>query len=234
MKTLVVIPAYNEEKNISRVINEIKKFETSSDVLVVDDGSQDKTAFIAQEGGEAEVIRLPHNLGVGGAVQTAFKYAKDRNYELIVRVDGDGQHRAESIALLKKPILEGKADMVIGSRFLSKERPRSVLSRRIGQKIIGFLITLLSGQKITDAVSGFRCYGKNTVDLLVKYYPNDYPEPEEIILLKKNRFRIKEVAVLMREREDGVSSVTFLKSIYLGIKVFLAILIAILRSPVIK
>lgn len=234
MRIIAVVPAYNEAKNIEGVINNIKKEEPDLDILVIDDGSVDNTTFIAQNSQKATVITLPHNLGIGGVVQTGFKYAERNNYDLIVRLDGDGQHPAEGITKILQPVLTGEADLVIGSRFLKDSETYPDFIRRVGQRIISFFVSILSGQKISDSTSGFRCYNKKVIVLLNKYYPADYPEPEEIIFLKKNNFKIKEVAVSMFQREEGNSSITFIKSLYYMMKVILSLFISILRTPIIK
>lgn len=234
MKILVIIPAYNEAKNIVGVIDDIKKLDSNLDILIIDDGSSDQTSQMAEGTGKAIVITLPNNLGIGGAIQTGFKYAERKNYDIIVRVDGDGQHKAEEIKKIVKPVLDKEADVIIGSRFLNQNKSHPVSIRRIGQKIISFLISVIIRQKITDGTSGFRCYNQHLIILLNRYYPTDYPEPEEIIFLKKNKFKIKEVGVLMRSRVEGSSSLTAIKSLYYMVKVILSIFISILRTPVIK
>ena len=234
MKTLIVVPAYNEEKNIRGVIEDIKREMPEAEILVVNDGSSDQTASVSQNTGKAIVATLPYNLGIGGAVQTGFKYAKEHGYEIVVRLDGDGQHLAKGIAKVIEPILRGEADIIIGSRFLNPDKPYSILARRIGQKVIGFFLTIAIGQKITDATSGFRGYNQSALNLLSEYYPNDYPEPEEVIFLKKNKFKIKEVAVPMREREAGNSSIKTVRYVYYAVKVALSVFISILRSPILK
>jgi hypothetical protein len=234
MKTLIVIPAYNEGKNIREVIEGAKKEMPTTEILVIDDGSSDNTSLVSQETEKAAVATLPYNLGIGGAVQTGFKYAQDHGYEIVARLDGDGQHSAEDIAKVIEPLLRGEADMVIGSRFLGSDRPHSILARQIGQKAVGFVLTIVTGQRITDATSGFRGYNQPALDLLNKYYPSDYPEPEEIVFLRKNKFRIKEVPVSMKEREAGSSSIKSIRYLYYAIKVSLSIFISILRSPILK
>jgi len=231
MKTLIIIPAYNEEKNIKEVIDNVSREEPLAKILVIDDGSADNTASIVKKTQKADIIILPHNLGIGGAVQTGFKYAYNNNYDVVVRVDGDGQHRADQIKNILHPVLHQETDIVIGSRFLGIPTRYPHFVRRVGQKIISSLISLLTRQKITDASSGFRCYNKDAIELLNQYYPSDYPEPEEIIFCKKNNLRIKEVGILMREREKGSSSLTVINSMYYMIKVTLSILINILRTP---
>lgn len=234
MKTLVIIPAYNEEENIKEVVEGVKREEPHAKILVIDDGSSDNTASIVKETQKAEIIMLPHNLGIGGAVQTGFKYAHRNHYDVVVRVDGDGQHRADQIKKILQPILDQKADIIIGSRFLSFPTRYPVSIRRIGQKVISSLASLIIRQRVTDATSGFRCYNKKAIGLLNQYYPTDYPEPEEIIFFKKNNLQIEEVGILMKIRERGSSTIIALNSIYYMIKVILSIFINIFRTPVIK
>ncbi|MDD5145058.1 MAG: glycosyltransferase family 2 protein [Candidatus Pacebacteria bacterium] len=234
MKSIIIIPAYNEEENIGKVVRDVCKVNPEDDILVVNDGSSDRTGLTVKEIQKAKLINLPYNLGIGGAVQAGFKYAMGLNYDLVTRMDGDGQHQASEIKRIKEPVLKGEADVSIGSRFLDIASPKSILGRRIGQKLIGLITSLVSGQKITDATSGFRCYNKKALALLTKFYPSDYPEPEEIIFLKKNKFKVRETGVLMKERKGGTSSLNVIKSIYYAIKVSLSIFINILRTPLIK
>lgn len=235
MRILAIVPAYNEEKNIAGVVQDIKSSEPGLDILVINDGSSDRTASVIDNLPGVRAVNLPFNLGIGGAVQTGFKYAELYDYDIVIKVDGDGQHKAEEIKKILQPMLEGQADVVIGSRFLKGNKSyQPVFARRMGQQVISFLTSLVIRQKITDATSGFRCYSKKVIKWLNEYYPADYPEPEEIIFLKKNKFRIKEVWVVMRDRLGGSSSLTTLKSFYFMIKVTLSILINFLRTPVIK
>jgi len=234
MKTLIIIPAYNEEENIKEVIDGVKKEEPDAKILVIDDGSSDSTASVVKNTKKADIIMLPHNLGIGGAVQTGFKYARKNTYDMVVRVDADGQHRAEEIRDVMQPVVEKKADMVIGSRFLAETGGYPILTRRIGQKIIAFFTSLIARQKITDSTSGFRCYNKRATTLLSKYYPTDSPGGEEIIFLQKNAIKIKEVPISIKMREKGKSSITTLDSIFYMIKVVLSIFINVLRTPIIK
>lgn len=235
MRILAIVPAYNEEKNIAGVIRDVRSAEPGLDILVINDGSSDGTASVIENLPHVRAVNLPFNLGIGGAVQTGFKYAEFYDYDIVIKVDGDGQHKAEEIKKIIQPVVEGQTDVAIGSRFLRGDKSyQQILARRLGQQVISFLTSLIIGQKITDATSGFRCYSRRAVNLLNKYYPADYPEPEEIIFLKKNKFRIKEVGVAMRNRLGGSSSLTTLKSFYFMIKVTLSILINFLRTPVIK
>jgi len=237
MKLAIIIPAFNEEHSVGTVINQIPKDIPGIDekeIVVIDDGSSDETTRAAKETGKATVITLPYNLGIGAAVQTGFIYAQRKNYDVIVRVDGDGQHRPQDILRLIRPIMVNETDMVIGSRFLEGQGSYPISSRWLGQRLIALLTSLIIRQKITDSTSGFRCYNKQSIKLLNEYYPVDYPEPEEIIFLRKNSFQIKEIGVSMREREGGSSSLTVIKYPYYLIKVILSLFISMLRSPVIE
>jgi glycosyltransferase involved in cell wall biosynthesis len=233
IKGIIIIPVYNEEHNIKGVIEELKQ-EIEFKLLLINDGSSDKTAMVAKETNGVNIIDLPYNLGIGGAVQTGFQYACKNNYNIIIRMDGDGQHRSDQIKKILQPVLDKKADVIIGSRFLDNHSKRPIFIRRMGQKIISLMVSLIIRQRITDSTSGFRCYNKQALNLLNQYYPTDYPEPEEIIFLKKNGLRIKETAVLMKPREKGNSSLTTIKSFYYMIKVTLSIFINIFRSSIIK
>ena len=220
---------------MSSIIGVIKDINSSTqeiDVLIIDDGSKDNTANVALSTGMAEVISLVTNLGIGGAVQTGFKYAKKNNYDIAIQFDGDGQHIADQISVITSPIASGEADMVIGSRFIEKHDGwKSSFARRMGIYTFTMLNTVLIGKKITDSTSGFRAYNKEVIAFLSDYYPQDYPEPETVILLGRNKFRIQEKFTLMQERTGGKSSISFVGGIYYMIKVMLAMMITALRSP---
>ena len=228
-KVLVIIPAYNEEENISSVINELKQAVPQYDVLVVNDCSKDETSNIAKSIQGVKVIDLPNNLGIGGAVQTGFIYADRNGYEYAVQVDGDGQHVQNEINKLFKVMHENKCDMVIGSRFLDTDSFRTTRTRRMGIKLFYYIYRLLLNIKITDGTSGFRAYNKRSIQFLAQNYPEDYPEPEVILMLKMKGFTICETGVQMRERTHGKSSITPVKSIYYMIKVILSIVISYAR-----
>lgn len=232
-KGIIIIPVYNEEYNIKKVIEDLKK-EIEFKLLLINDGSSDKTTTVVKEENRVNIINLPYNLGIGGAVQTGFQYAHKNNYNMVIRMDGDGQHKADQIKKILQPILNRKADVIIGSRFLDNSSKNTTFIRRVGQAIISLLVSLIARQRITDSTSGFRCYNEKALNLLNQYYPVDYPEPEEIIFLKKNGIKIREIAVLMKQREEGESSLTTIKSFYYMIKVTLSIFINIFRSPIIK
>jgi hypothetical protein len=229
---LVIVPAYNEGENIVRVIEDLKGSGLALDILVVNDGSSDNTCQAARATGQALVVDLPKNLGIGGAVQTGFKYAHRHGYRIAVQFDGDGQHLSGEIAKLLGVLETRGASMVIGSRFLQKhEGFRSTFTRRIGIRTFQVLNSLLIGQKITDNTSGFRAYDRQAIEFLARYYPVDYPEPEAVILLGRNGFRIEEESALMRERQGGDSSIAGVYGTYYMIKVILAIIMTALRKP---
>lgn len=223
-KVLLIIPAYNEEKNIERVVDNIVQNYPQYDYIVINDGSKDATRDVCRKRGY-QYLNLSINLGIGGAVQTGYKYAKDKGYEIAVQIDGDGQH---DIAYLEKmiPLLyNGSADVVIGSRFIDKEGFQSSFTRRMGIKMLSWLIFICTGKRIKDVTSGFRAVNKRFIDIYAQYYPMDYPEPEAIVAAVMNRGKIMECPVVMREREEGESSINFMKSVYYMIKVSLAIIV---------
>jgi glycosyltransferase involved in cell wall biosynthesis len=227
---LAVVPAHNEAGAIGGVVDEIRAFDPGYDVVVVDDGSTDATSAIAAAHGAA-VVTLPFNLGIGGAVQTGFKYALEQGYELAVRLDGDGQHDPAELPRLLAPVQAGEADIVTGSRFADGNRSyRPPLARRIGITWFAKLVSVLTRQRVTDTTSGFQALNRKGIALFAGDYPNDYPEVEATVLVFKHRLRLQEVPVRMREREHGESSITFLRSVYYVFKVTLALVIAMLRK----
>ena len=228
---LAIVPAYNEEGSIAGVIDDLKNSGLALDVLVVNDGSRDQTSSVAMATGKALVVDLLKNLGIGGAVQAGFKFAARHHYRIAVQFDGDGQHLASEIGKLLAALEEGGANLVIGSRFLSKAGFRSTFSRRIGIRIFQLLNFLLIGRRITDNTSGFRAYDRRAIEFLAQNYPVDYPEPESVILLGRNGFAVAETPVLMRERREGASSISGLLSTYYMLKVMLACIMAALRKP---
>lgn len=232
-RILIIIPAYNEEKNIANVIRSLHLADAAYDCLVINDGSKDNTQREAEASGLATVIQLPSNLGIGGAVQTGFKYGFYKNYDYAIQFDGDGQHLASEIPKLLAPLRANEYDVCIGSRFVEKTLGfQSTFMRRIGIRIFEFMSGLLIRKKITDSTSGFRAYNKQTIAFLAANYPTDYPEPETVILLGKNDFRIREVSVEMVERQGGESSISGLKSAHYMIKVILAMLMTAQRQKI--
>jgi glycosyltransferase involved in cell wall biosynthesis len=234
-KVAVIIPCFNESETISNVLKELNAVCPDYDCIVVNDCSGDNTSVLAKETGLAKVIDLPVNLKIGGAVQTGLKYAENNDYDYALKYDGDGQHRADEVKLILEPLEEGRADVVIGSRFLYKKEDgfKSTFMRRVGIKMFEIVNSCLIKQKITDNTAGFRAYNRVAIQFLAKYYPSfDYPEPEEVVLLGKNGFRISEVPVRMRVRQGGVSSINNLKSIYYMIKVLFSVFIVAIRPKI--
>jgi len=231
MKTLIIIPVYNEEENIESVIYNLVKENQDWDILVVNDASRDRSAEIARNTGSARVIDLPFNLGIGGGVQTGFKYARNYGYEYALQFDGDGQHKVEEIYKLMELVQGGEADVAIGSRFNQKhEGFRSSPLRRLGIKIFEWFSFLLIRQRITDHTSGFRAFNRNAIEFLAENYPSDYPEPEAVVMLGKNGFIMKEVFTQMMERQGGVSSIPLIKGPYYMVKVLLSMFMASIRT----
>lgn len=230
MRVLAVVPAYNEEESLPHTINDLQTNRPDVDVLVVDDGSRDNTTLVARELG-CRVVTLPHNLGIGGAVQTGLMYAVEHGYDVIVQFDADGQHLACEMEKVLAPVFAGEVDVAIGSRFLGSGGFKSTLLRRCGIKLFELVISGAVRRRITDSTSGFRAFNREVFSYLAEDYPCDYPEVEAVVVLAKNGFRIKEVSVKMRERVAGRSSIRPLHSVYYMIKVLLAILMSVLRSP---
>lgn len=234
-RLLLIIPAYNEAGAIEQVIKNSRQQIPEADVLVVDDGSADQTARLAREAG-AIVVSLPFNCGIGTAMQTGYLYALQHDYDIAIQVDGDGQHDPAQIYSLVLPIIEGRADLVIGSRFIesdsfhSDEAFRSTAVRRVGIAWLARLISLIVHQRITDPTSGFRAANKPAIASFAREYPLDYPEPEVIVSLHRSGLRIAEVPAKMMSRQSGQSSITAIRSVYYMIKVTLAILVTLIRE----
>lgn len=228
-RVVAIVPAYEEEGAIGRVVEEVRGSTVSPDVVVVDDASTDGTAAIAAARG-AIVLSLPFNVGIGGAVQAGFRYALAEGYDTAVRLDGDGQHDANEIPKLLEPIERGEADMVIGSRFVDGTGSyRPPLARRLGIRVFARLVSLLGGQRVTDTTSGFVALDRKGIELFAAEYPHDYPEVEATLVALRSGLRLAQVQVAMRERETGSSSITFVRSVYYIVKVMLALLVASLR-----
>lgn len=224
MKCLVIIPAYNEEKNIYKVIKSIEGNNHKFDVVVINDGSNDNTELEAKRAG-AKVLTLSSNLGIGGAVQTGYLYALYHNYDAAVQIDGDGQHSSDDLERLLKEVIEKNADMVIGSRFICKSNYKPSVSRKLGIKYFSKLVSFLCNCSYYDTTSGYRMVNKNGISLFASYYPQDYPEVETIVYAVKNGLKVKEISVNMNKRQGGKSSITPIKSMYYMAKVTLASLI---------
>lgn len=229
-KILIIIPTHNEEHVITNVIHDLHTENSHWDLLVINDGSTDKTRELAESTELAKVINLPFQVGIGSCVQTGFIYAKNNNFDYAIQFDGDGQHKVCEIEKLLKHLKSGDINVVNGSRFCIKnQKYKPTFLRSIGIKIFKLLNSILIKQKITDNTSGFRAYNKKAINFLSENYPSDYPEPEAIILLGRNGFKIKEIFVDMNQRSGGTSSIHGFYSIYYMFKVFLSILLTFIR-----
>ena len=223
-KPLIIIPAFNEEKSIKKVVNNIIENYPQYDYIVVSDGSKDNTAKICRDN-QYTYLELPINLGIGGAVQAGYKYALRNEYDIAIQIDGDGQHDVSQIAKVIAPLQQGSADIAIGSRFVEKEGFQSSSMRRFGIRFLSILIYLCTGRKILDVTSGYRAVNRKFIQIYAESYPSDYPEPEAIVVAVMHRGRIQEVPVIMKERSSGTSSIHAWKSVYYMVKVTLAIII---------
>ncbi len=227
---LAVVPAYNEEKSINLVVDQVRQAGIP-DILVIDDGSTDRTMQVATEAG-ALVLRLPHNLGIGGAVQAGLKYAVEMGYSYVIRLDGDGQHLVEEIDKLIQEVRMGGTDVAIGSRFLPGQQTYSPpLSRGLGIYWFGKIVTWITRKPAYDTTSGMQALNRRACKILAENYPQDYPEVEARILLHKAKLNVKEVPAKMIPRATGMSSITYLRAIYYAFKVTLATFLASLRKP---
>jgi glycosyltransferase involved in cell wall biosynthesis len=227
---LAVVPAYNEADTICAVIDSIRRSVPSFDILVVDDGSTDRTGDLA-EGAGVPVLRNPFNLGIGGAMQAGFEYARREGYDYMVQIDGDGQHRPDQLRKLVRALeADPRLDMVCGSRFLTERGYPAPISRRTGIHIFAFLLSWIVGQRVSDPTSGFRLYNRRAISLFARDYPHDYPEVEAVLMLHWHRLRMREVPVQMLQRGGGVSSIRSGKSVYYMIKVLLAVFVGLARA----
>jgi glycosyltransferase involved in cell wall biosynthesis len=228
-RLVAIVPAWNESGAIGEVVDEIRDYDPTVDVVVIDDASTDDTAEVAELHG-ATVLRLPFNIGIGGAVQTGFRFALDEGYDAAVRLDGDGQHAASEIPKLLRPIEAGEAELVIGSRFFDRGGAyRPPFARRIGIGVFARLVSLLGGQRVTDTTSGFVALDRAGIELFAAEFPHDYPEVEATLVALRSGLRVTQVQVDMRERTTGSSSITFVRSLYYIVKVMLSLLVASLR-----
>jgi glycosyltransferase involved in cell wall biosynthesis len=228
---LAVVPAYNEAGTVVRVLRSLQEQAPDFDVLVIDDGSTDRTANLAERAG-AKVLRLPFNLGIGGAVQAGFAYARENGYRRLVQVDADGQHDPGEIARLEHALdADPGVDMVCGSRFLTQDyRYPAPISRRTGIHVFAYVLSRIVGQRVSDPTSGFRMYNRRAIELFARDYPHDYPEVEAVLMVHFHQLRMREVPVRMYRRGGGASSITSGKSVLYMIKVLLAIGVGLVRA----
>ncbi len=224
VKALIIIPAYNEAENIQKVADRLITDYPQYDYVIVNDSSKDETAAICRQN-HYNFVTLPINLGIGGGVQTGYKYALEHGYDIAVQHDGDGQHDPAYIEKVIQPLAEGQADIAIGSRFLNREGFQSSAGRRAGIRFLSLLIRLCCGARVKDVTSGFRAVNRKYIRFYAEDYPSDYPEPEAIVTASLDGARIREVPVVMRERENGVSSINLKRSVYYMVKVSIAIMI---------
>jgi glycosyltransferase involved in cell wall biosynthesis len=228
-RTAVIIPAYNEEHTIGAVVKAVRSLGPGYDVIVINDNSSDKTYEKAGEAG-AKVVTLPCNLGIGGAVQTGYKFALSRGYDACIQVDGDGQHPAQEIPRLVEPLFERGYDMVIGSRFVEDTGYQISFMRDLGIRIISFFLRATTGLVVKDPTSGFRALNRKAMRLFAGQYPQDYPEPESLVFAYKRRFKVLEVPIEMKNRMFGTSSITRTRAAYYMGKVLLAMFIDLFKK----
>ena len=229
-RLLVIIPAYNEEASLARVIASVKAAMPQADIVVIDDGSRDDTARVGGIAG-AHVVTLPYNLGIGAAMQTGFLFARDGGYDYAVQVDGDGQHDPSEIGEILGPVMAGEADVVAGARYIEDRGYTTPWPRRIGIVILATLISIVVRRRVTDPTSGFRASNRQAIQYCAGHYPPDYPEPESVVQFARAGLRMKEVPVTMNPRYGGQSSITPFRSFYYMVKVVLAIMVDLLRQP---
>jgi glycosyltransferase involved in cell wall biosynthesis len=227
-RSLAIVPAYNEERNVDSVVHAIHRHAPDFDVLVIDDGSTDSTGQRARATG-ADVLVHPFNLGIGGAMQSGFRYACAQGYREAVQVDADGQHDPAEIVKLRSAMREEGIDMAWGSRFIEQTGYKAPFARRFGIRLFSVVLSAICRQRVTDPTSGFRLCNRRAIELFARDYPHDYPEVESILMIHAHRLRAREVPVKMHPRADGRSSITSGESIYYMVKVLLAIFVGLFR-----
>ncbi len=226
---LIIVPAYNEEESLPAVLVEIREAVPDAEILVVNDGSTDATSRVARAAGVL-VADLPINLGIGGAMQTGYRFARRRGSSVAVQVDADGQHDPREIPKLLAPIREGRASLAVGSRYAAPSGYRSTPLRRVGAALLSWIVSTLTGVAVRDTTSGFRAADRRVIDAYARLYPVDYPEVEALVYLHRQGLRIVEIPVVMRERRGGRSSITARRAIYYMAKVPIASVIGALRG----
>jgi hypothetical protein len=229
MRGLAIVPAFNEAASVAAVVADLRQSVPEFDVLVIDDGSTDGTAEAVPP--EAAVISLPFNLGIGGAMQTGYRYAAAHGYDVAVQVDGDGQHPAREVPRLLQHLIDEEADLVIGSRFLEPGSYRQSASRAAGAGMLRAILRCLTGRTFTDCTSGFRAANRQVIDAFSRFYPDDYPEPEVVLLLHRAGYRVIETPVEMSQRSRGRSSIGLVRGVYYVVKVTLSLLLDTMRRP---
>jgi glycosyltransferase involved in cell wall biosynthesis len=233
IKVLIIIPCFNEEKSITLLLEELLKINFSNkyrvEIVVVNDGSEDNTVEVINQL-NVIILDLPVNIGIGGAVQTGLKYAFENDFEIAIQVDGDGQHPPMEILKMLKAQEENPSNLIIGSRFISKEGFQSSLFRRLGIFYLHWLNKILTQKNFYDITSGFRLFDKKAISLAARFYPDEYPEPESLVIFAKAGFSISETPVLMKPRQGGQSSIRYFSQVYYIIKVSLAMFFSYIRK----
>jgi glycosyltransferase involved in cell wall biosynthesis len=233
-KRIAIVPALNEEQTLGRVIEEIREFDPGFEIVVVDDGSTDRTAAVAAAAG-AHVLRLPFNLGIGGAVQTGYRFALEHGFELAVQIDGDGQHDPQKLPLILEPVLAGDADIAVGSRFAGSGNYRAPVARRFGIRLFATLVSTIVGQRLTDTSSSFRVLNRRSLSLFAREYPHGYLETvEATVMAVRSGLRLEEVPVTMRERAAGQSTLTIPLSVFYALKVLVAVFVGLFRKSAVE
>ncbi len=229
LRGLVIVPAFNERQSVGKLAQRLHRALPHFDILVIDDGSTDDT--LRQVPRQAAVVSLPFNLGIGGAMQTGYRYAALHGYDIAVQVDGDGQHRPGEVQRLVEKLIESNSDLVVGSRFLGDGRYKQSFTRMLGIRLLDSLIRILTGFDVTDCTSGFRVVNRRVIRAFAHWYPDDYPEPEVIWLLLRAGFKISEVGVKMRQRRAGMTSIPLGRGMFYVLKVTTALLLDMARDP---
>ena len=229
LRCLILVPAYNEGASVRKLVLRLRRTLPECDVLVIDDGSTDDTVRQVPPG--TAVVTLPFNLGIGGAMQTGYRYAALHGYDVAVQVDGDGQHRPCEVARLVRALIDSDADLVVGSRFLERSRYRQTAARSAGAWFLRGVVRTLTKLPITDCTSGFRAVNRRTLRAFAHWYPEDYPEPEVILLLHRAGYRVSELAVRMRHRSAGRSSIDMFEGLFYVAKVTVCLLMDLMRKP---
>lgn len=228
-RVLIIVPAYNEEASIASVLQSLQRQAPQCDIVVIDDGSKDGTAREVKKFPDVPIVRLPFNIGIGGAMQTGYKYAYRMGYDVAVQCDGDGQHPAHQIERIVEHVVRGDADLIIGSRYVTQTNYTPSLPRRVGKSLLSRIVHSIIGGGITDTTSGFRAANRAVIKIFARNYPDDYPEAEALVILHKHGLRVAEAPVDMRERQGGRTSIAAWWGGYYIVKVTLALFINVFR-----
>jgi glycosyltransferase involved in cell wall biosynthesis len=229
LKCLILIPAFNESQSVGKLVRRLSRLLPGFDILVIDDGSTDDT--VRQVPHNTTVVSLPFNLGIGGAMQTGYRFAALNNYDIAIQVDGDGQHRPSEVRKLVDALQTTGADLIVGSRFLVQKTFVQSVTRMTGIRVLSTWIRILCGLKITDCTSGFRAVNRRVILAYAHWYPEDYPEPEVVLLLHRSKFRVIEIPARMRRRMYGKSSISLARGLFYVLKVSICLLLDMVREP---